>query len=269
MLKIRVVTILLTAMLFFSSACANQVAVPSAPSPTPKPATSTETEVTNPLITGKDWNNMTLPQKRTWVDMALDAMIIGGELEESERLPTDYYVQKLDEVFYDPGSEKKLVAWELTSITTQAPVPETIPTPALPADYIQDTYAIIESFNDVYQLGVGQCAEATLLLTNGQTVAGFSLFETAANNQINITENTIQLWDEINPPSEFRSFHVRYSDALNRYREAFELVRYNSSNRDLQGLIDAIALMEGCAIEFNSCYSEADRICEELGLLLD
>lgn len=63
MLKIRIVTILLTAMLFILSACANQVAVPSAPLSTPKLATSTETDIFNPLITGKDWNDMTLSQK--------------------------------------------------------------------------------------------------------------------------------------------------------------------------------------------------------------
>lgn len=109
-------------MLFIPSACANQVAVPSAPSPTPKPAASTETEVTDSLITGKDWNNMTLSLKRVWVDTALRAMIIGGELKESEEQTTDYYVQKLDTVFYNPDNEKKLVAWELTAFTsTQSP----------------------------------------------------------------------------------------------------------------------------------------------------
>ncbi len=118
MIKMWIVTILLTVMLFITSACANQVVVPSAPSPTPKPAASTETEVTAPLITGKDWNNMTLSQKRVWVDTALRAMIIGGELKENERQATDYYIQELGTVFNNPDNEKNLVAWELTAFTS-------------------------------------------------------------------------------------------------------------------------------------------------------
>jgi hypothetical protein len=112
------ITILLTAMLFIPSACANQITVPSTPSPTPKIATSTDAEVIDPLTIGKDWNDMTLSQKRIWVDTTLRAMVIGGELKESERQPTDYYVQKLDMIFYNPDNEKKLVAWELTAFTS-------------------------------------------------------------------------------------------------------------------------------------------------------
>jgi len=102
---------------------------------------TTEVDYTNPLITGADWNNMTLSQKEAWVDTALDAMMRGGELEESERQPAIYYVGKLDEVFYEPSNEKTLVSWELTAST--APTPASAPTPTvggLEAERYTDTY---------------------------------------------------------------------------------------------------------------------------------
>jgi len=77
-------------------------------------------DITSPLITGEDWNNMTLSEKRTWVNTCLDSIMQGEELEESERQPADYYVQRLDDIFYNPDNAKKLVAWELTSLTSPA-----------------------------------------------------------------------------------------------------------------------------------------------------
>lgn len=97
-------------------------------SPTQTPSTTPpQKDYTNPLITGADWNNMTLSQKEAWVDTALDAMMAGGELEESERQPAIYYVEKLDEVFYEPVSETRLVAWELTTFTSSTPAIESTP----------------------------------------------------------------------------------------------------------------------------------------------
>ncbi len=124
MLKIRIVMILLTTMLFIPSACANQVAVPSTPLPTPKSATSTEMNIFNPLITGKEWNDMTLSQKRVWVDTGLRKMVIRGVLKENEMHPIDYYVQKLDAVFHNPDNELKLVSWELTAFTSVENYPD-------------------------------------------------------------------------------------------------------------------------------------------------
>ena len=74
-----VIAVIMLSLLISGISCSEQ------PTQTP-PATTTEVNITNPLITGEDWNNMTLTQKRTWVDLALDAMIIGEELEEGERL---------------------------------------------------------------------------------------------------------------------------------------------------------------------------------------
>jgi photosystem II stability/assembly factor-like uncharacterized protein len=82
-----------------------------------------EVDITNPYIAGADWNNMSLSQKESWVDTALDAMMMGGELTESERQSTIYYIEKLDNVFYDPTNETNLVAWELTAFTS-SPVTE-------------------------------------------------------------------------------------------------------------------------------------------------
>jgi hypothetical protein len=82
-----------------------------------------EVDITNPYIAGADWNNMSLSQKESWVNAALDAMMMGDELTESERQSTIYYIEKLDNVFYDPANETKLVAWELTAFTS-SPVTE-------------------------------------------------------------------------------------------------------------------------------------------------
>ena len=82
-----------------------------------------EVDDTSPLITGADWNNMTLSQKEAWIYTALDAITMGDELEESERQPALYYVEKLDGVFYEPGNGKKLVAWELTAFTSSTSEP--------------------------------------------------------------------------------------------------------------------------------------------------
>jgi hypothetical protein len=84
-----------------------------------KPSTELETDITSPLITGADWNNMTRSQKEPWVHTALDAMMMSGELKESERQLAIYYVKKLDEVFYDPVNKTKLVARELSAICSQ------------------------------------------------------------------------------------------------------------------------------------------------------
>ena len=80
--------------------------------------TNHEPDVTSPYIIGEDWNNMTLSQKTRWVDIALTAMVMGGELHESEKQPAIYYVDKLDELFYEPANSTKLVAWELTAFTS-------------------------------------------------------------------------------------------------------------------------------------------------------
>lgn len=93
---------------------------------TPTTAT-TQKDYMSPYITGEDWNEMTVSQKRDWVEIALEAMILGGELEESKRYSTDYYVQALDEVFSDPSSANKLVAWELTAFTRVEETPISYP----------------------------------------------------------------------------------------------------------------------------------------------
>jgi hypothetical protein len=82
-----------------------------------------EVDITDAYIAGADWNSMSLSQKESWVDAALDAMMMGGELTESERQSAIYYIEKLDNVFYDPANETKLVAWELTAFTS-SPVTE-------------------------------------------------------------------------------------------------------------------------------------------------
>ena len=116
MRKIGVIAVLIIVATLALSSYVSQRNVPTTGT-TP----STGVGVAGPLITGRDWNRMTLSQKTVWIDTALTALIIGGELEQSERLSIDYYIGRLDRVFYDPGSEIKLVAWELTAFTASAP----------------------------------------------------------------------------------------------------------------------------------------------------
>ena len=71
------------------------------------------------LITGDDWDKMTQSQKSNWVNVTLYAMVIGEELSKSEVKSTSYYINYLDYVFSDPGSQKGSVAWELTGLTSQ------------------------------------------------------------------------------------------------------------------------------------------------------
>ena len=47
------------------------------------------------------------------------ALRVGEELSKSEVKSTSYYINYLDYVFSDPGSQKGSVAWELTGLTSQ------------------------------------------------------------------------------------------------------------------------------------------------------
>lgn len=108
-----------------------------------KSSQSTIPDNTSLYITGHDWVQMTSSQKRAWINTALDAIDIRGELGEGEIEATDYYVSELGMVYSDQNALNKQVAWSLRELTSHATSATLTPMP-IPISSVTDAIARVE-----------------------------------------------------------------------------------------------------------------------------